>query len=73
MNVAEPFTITTSVVMLGILLFGSVGYRLLPRMALRDVDSSIIVVTATLPGAGPKTTESSVAAPLQGSSRLSQA
>jgi HAE1 family hydrophobic/amphiphilic exporter-1 len=68
MNVTERFIrrpVVTILVMLGILLFGVVGYRFLPLIELRDVYSSIIVVTAGLPGASPETMESSVAAPLE--------
>jgi HAE1 family hydrophobic/amphiphilic exporter-1 len=57
--------VTTTLVMLGILIFGFMGYRVLPVSDLPTVDFPTITVTATLPGAGPETMASSVATPLE--------
>jgi HAE1 family hydrophobic/amphiphilic exporter-1 len=51
--------------MLGILLFGIMGYRLLPVSDLPNVDFPTLLVTASLPGASPETMASSVATPLE--------
>ncbi len=55
----------TSLVMIAIVLFGLVGYRLLPVSDLPNVDFPTILVTANLPGATPETMASSVATPLE--------
>jgi HAE1 family hydrophobic/amphiphilic exporter-1 len=55
----------TTLVMIAILLFGIVGYRLLPVSDLPSVDFPTINVTATLPGANPDTMASAVATPLE--------
>ncbi len=68
MSISEPFIrrpIATSLLMLGILVFGLVGYRSLPVAALPSVDFPTITVTAQLPGASPDTMASSVATPLE--------
>ncbi|HSS44620.1 MAG TPA: efflux RND transporter permease subunit, partial [Thermoanaerobaculia bacterium] len=68
MNIAEIFIrrpVTTTLVMLGILLFGIMGYRLLPISDLPNVDFPTIQVGASLPGASPETMASSVATPLE--------
>ncbi len=68
MNVAEIFIrrpVMTTLVMLGILLFGVMGYRLLPISDLPNVDFPTIQVTASLPGASPETMASAVATPLE--------
>jgi HAE1 family hydrophobic/amphiphilic exporter-1 len=57
--------ITTTLVMLAILFFGIVGYRLLPVSDLPNVDFPTILVTVSLPGASPETMASSVATPLE--------
>jgi HAE1 family hydrophobic/amphiphilic exporter-1 len=51
--------------MVGILIFGIMGYRALPVSDLPTVDFPTITVTATLPGASPDTMASSVATPLE--------
>jgi HAE1 family hydrophobic/amphiphilic exporter-1 len=51
--------------MMAILLFGVMGYRLLPVSDLPNVDFPTILVTANLPGASPETMASSVATPLE--------
>ena len=68
MNIAELFIrrpVMTTLVMLGILLFGVMGYRLLPISDLPNVDFPTIQVSAGLPGASPETMASSVATPLE--------
>ena len=55
----------TTLVMLGILLFGIMAYRFLPVSALPNVDYPTIQVQASLPGASPETMASSVATPLE--------
>jgi hydrophobe/amphiphile efflux-1 (HAE1) family protein len=68
MNVSRPFIerpIATSLLMLGILVFGLASYNLLPVAALPNVDFPTITVTAQLPGASPETMASSVATPLE--------
>jgi HAE1 family hydrophobic/amphiphilic exporter-1 len=57
--------VTTTLVMVGILIFGIMGYRALPVSDLPTVDFPTITVTATLPGASPDTMASSVATPLE--------
>jgi hydrophobic/amphiphilic exporter-1 (mainly G- bacteria), HAE1 family len=68
MNIAEPFIrrpVMTTLVMLAILLFGIMGYRLLPVSDLPNVDFPTLQVSAGLPGANPETMASSVATPLE--------
>jgi hydrophobic/amphiphilic exporter-1 (mainly G- bacteria), HAE1 family len=68
MNVAELFIrrpVMTTLVMLGILIFGIMGYRLLPVSDLPNVDFPTILVSASLPGATPDTMASAVAMPLE--------
>ncbi len=72
MNLSELFIrrpIMTVLVMLSILLFGIMGYRLLPVSDLPNVDFPTIQVSASLPGASPETMASSVAIPWSGSFR----
>src|SRR3984957_6347471 len=57
--------VMTTLVMVGILVFGVVGYRLLPVSDLPNVDFPTIQVTATLPGASPETMASAVATPME--------
>src|SRR4051794_20147556 len=57
--------IATSLLMLGILVFGIAAYNLLPVAALPRVDFPTIVVSASYPGASPSTMASSVATPLE--------
>jgi hydrophobe/amphiphile efflux-1 (HAE1) family protein len=52
-------------VALGIILFGSIAYRLLPSALLPAVDLPTLQVTASLPGASPKSMATTVAAPLE--------
>ena len=68
MNIAELFIrrpVMTTLVMLGILLFGFMGYRHLPVNDLPNVDFPTLQVSASLPGASPETMASSVATPLE--------
>jgi HAE1 family hydrophobic/amphiphilic exporter-1 len=55
----------TTLIMMGVLLFGVAGYRLLPINDLPNVDFPTIVVNASLSGASPETMASSVATPLE--------
>ncbi len=68
MSLSEPFIrrpVATTLVMLGILLFGMMAYRSLSVSDLPNVDFPTIVVTASLPGANPTTMASAVATPLE--------
>jgi len=68
MNVSELCIrrpVMTTLVMLAILGFGSLAYRLLPVSDLPNVDFPTIQVSAALPGASPETMASSVATPLE--------
>jgi len=57
--------VMTTLVMIGILLFGFVAYRQLPVSDLPAVDYPTISVNASLPGASAETMASSVATPLE--------
>jgi HAE1 family hydrophobic/amphiphilic exporter-1 len=68
MNISSLFIrrpVTTTLVMLGIVLFGLMSYVLLPISALPSVEYPFISVSASLPGATPETMASSVAGPLE--------
>jgi HAE1 family hydrophobic/amphiphilic exporter-1 len=68
MNLSEIFIrrpVMTTLVMLGVLIFGLASYRLLPVSDLPNVDFPTIQVSASLPGASPETMASSVATPLE--------
>lgn len=68
MNIAENCIrrpIMTTLIMMGILLFGIAGYRFLPVSDLPNVDFPTILVSANLSGANPETMASSVAVPLE--------
>ena len=68
MNITEIFIrrpVMTTLVMMGILLFGVAGYRTLPVSDLPNVDFPTIQVGASLPGASPETMAASVATPLE--------
>jgi hydrophobe/amphiphile efflux-1 (HAE1) family protein len=67
-NISEPFIrrpIGTSLLMLGVLVFGIGAYNLLPVAALPKVDFPTIAVTVNYPGASPETMASAVATPLE--------
>src|SRR5690349_24810754 len=55
----------TTLIMLGIVLFGMAGYRVLPVSDLPNVDFPTLQVNAALPGADPETMASAVATPLE--------
>ncbi len=68
MNLAEIFIrrpVMTTLLMLGILLFGIMAYRSLPVSDLPNVAYPTIQVSASLPGASPETMASAVATPLE--------
>ncbi len=68
MNISEIFVrrpVMTVLLMVGILIFGIIAYRLLPVNALPNVDFPTIQVQAQLPGASPDTMASAVATPLE--------
>ena len=63
MNISEPFIrrpIGTSLLMVGLLVFGVGAYNLLPVAAVPNVDFPTITVTAQYPGANPSTMASSM-------------
>jgi hydrophobic/amphiphilic exporter-1 (mainly G- bacteria), HAE1 family len=68
MNLSEIFIkrpIATSLIMLGITVFGVLAYRALPVSDLPNVDFPTLNVNAGLPGGDPATLASSVASPLE--------
>jgi HAE1 family hydrophobic/amphiphilic exporter-1 len=68
MSIPEVFIrrpVATTLVMLGILLFGIAGYRNLPVSDLPNVDYPTINVKASLPGANSDTKAAAVALPLE--------
>ncbi|HEY1497413.1 MAG TPA: efflux RND transporter permease subunit [Candidatus Solibacter sp.] len=68
MNITGIFIsrpVMTTLIMLGILLFGAAGYRALPVSDLPNVDFPTLQVNANLPGASPETMAASVATPLE--------
>src|SRR6202048_334574 len=68
MSISEPFIrrpIATSLMMLGVLVFGIGAYGLLPVAALPKVDFPTIVVSVNYPGATPDTMASAIATPLE--------
>jgi len=72
MSISEPFIrrpIATSLLMLGILVFGIAAYNLLAVAALPKVDFPTITVTVNYPGASPDTMASSVRRRLNSNSR----
>ena len=67
MSIPELFIrrpVATTLVMVGILIFGLVGYESLPVSDLPNVDYPTIQVQAALPGANPDTMGAAVALPL---------
>src|ERR1051325_9725923 len=68
MNLSEIFIrrpIATSLLMVGVIIMGMLGYSLLPISALPSVDFPTIQVTAQYPGASPEVMASSVTTPLE--------
>jgi HAE1 family hydrophobic/amphiphilic exporter-1 len=57
--------VMTTLVMIGILVFGIAGFRQLPMSDLPNVDFPTIQVSASLPGASPETMAAAVATPLE--------
>src|ERR1700738_2788784 len=68
MSISAPFIrrpIGTSLLMLGVLVFGIGTYGQLPVAPLPNVDFPTITVTASFPGASPQTIASAIATPLE--------
>ena len=68
MNLSAIFIrrpVTTTLLMLGIIVFGVMAYLQLPVADLPSIDFPTIRVSASLPGASPETMASSVALPLE--------
>src|SRR5262249_51097270 len=68
LNISDVFIrrpIATSLIMLGIALFGVIAYKALPVSDLPNVDFPTLNVSAGLPGGDPATMASSVASPLE--------
>ncbi len=67
-SISDPFIrrpIATTLLMVGLLLSGIVGFRQLPVAALPQVDYPTIVVSTFLPGASAETMASAVTTPLE--------
>src|SRR5579864_1431507 len=68
MNISAPFIerpVATSLLSMGLLLFGGLAYPFLPLARLPEVEYPTITVFANLPGASPETMASAVATPLE--------
>src|SRR5436309_12806663 len=68
MSIPELFIrrpVATTLVMVGILMFGIVAYQALPVSDSPNVDYTTIQVQASLPGANPDTMGAAVALPLE--------
>ncbi|GHD55559.1 multidrug efflux RND transporter permease subunit [Jeongeupia chitinilytica] len=68
MNLSKLFIhrpVATTLLMLGIVLAGLIGFKLLPVAPLPQVDYPTISVSASLPGASPETMAATVATPLE--------
>ncbi len=68
MSISAPFIrrpVATSLLMLGVLVFGVAAYLSLPVSSLPNVDFPTITVTTNFPGASPETMASAVATPLE--------
>jgi len=68
MNISEPFIrrpIATTLLMIGVIIMGMLGWWLLPISALPAVDFPTIQVTGQYPGASPDVMASSVTTPLE--------
>ncbi len=68
MNLSAPFIrrpVATTVLALAVALLGLFAYLQLPTALLPNVSFPIVMVTAQLPGASPKTMASAVATPLE--------
>jgi multidrug efflux pump len=67
-SISEPFIrrpVATTLLMIGVLLAGIIGFRALPISALPQVDYPTIVVSTYLPGASADTMASAVTTPLE--------
>src|SRR4029077_5480338 len=68
MNISAPFIrrpVATSLLSMGLLLFGALAYPFLPLATLPEVEYPTITVFANLPGASPETMATAVATPLE--------
>ena len=68
LNFSRPFIerpIATTLMALGLLLAGLVGYRMLPVASLPSVEFPMVVVSASRPGADPAVMAATVASPLE--------
>ena len=68
MNLSAPFIkrpIATTLLAIGLALFGALAFKLLPVAPLPEVDFPTVSVSAKLPGADPHTVATSVATPLE--------
>jgi HAE1 family hydrophobic/amphiphilic exporter-1 len=68
MNFSRVFIerpVTTTLIIVAIVFFGAMAYRVLPVSDLPNVDFPTIQVSAALPGANPETMASAVALPLE--------
>src|SRR5262245_8904984 len=68
MSISAPFIrrpVATSLLTIGLLMAGILGYSRLPVAPLPQVEYPVIQVSAGLPGASPETMASSVATPLE--------
>jgi hydrophobe/amphiphile efflux-1 (HAE1) family protein len=68
MSISEPFIrrpIATSLLMVGVFVFGVAAYGLLPVAPLPNVDFPTITVSASYPGASPQKMASAIATPLE--------
>lgn len=68
MNLSAPFIrrpVATTVLAFAILILGTVGYFQLPVALLPNVSFPTVAVSASLPGASPRTMANSVATPLE--------
>jgi multidrug efflux pump len=68
MNISAPFIarpVATTLLTLGVMLAGILGFQLLPIASLPQVDFPTISVSASLPGANPDTMAATVATPLE--------
>ena len=68
MNITAPFIrrpVATTLITVGVMLCGALGFSVLPVSPLPQVDFPTISVSASLPGGSPEITASSIATPLE--------
>jgi multidrug efflux pump len=68
MNISAPFIrrpVATTLLTAGVTLVGAIAFKVLPVSPLPQVDFPTISVSASLPGASPEITASSIATPLE--------